>query len=268
MNLDGKMMLVTGASSGIGAATAKAAARVGAQVVLCARTRSKLEQVADEIRQAGRRAWVYPVDLTNADAVREMARQLSNDVGTPDIIVNNAGAGQWLFAEETSAEESVQMMAAPYFAAFFITRAFLPDLLQRQSGYIVNVTSAAAYMAWPGATAYTAARWAMRGFTEALQADLSKTNIQTMLATFAQVKSDYWANNPGSERRIPRAQHMIPVLSSEAAAAALIKGIEQNRREVVEPLMLRMVLWLNRLCPALNRRLVLSTGYKRLTENS
>ena len=83
-------------------------------------------------------------------------------------------------------------MAAPYFAAFFLTRALLPDMLARNSGTIVNVTSIASHIVWPGAVAYTAGRWAMRGFTEALRADLSGTGVRTMLATFAAVSSPYW----------------------------------------------------------------------------
>lgn len=181
----------------------------------------------------------------------------------PDIIVNNAGSGQWLFAEETSAEDAVQMMAAPYFAAFFITRAFLPMMLERNSGHIVNLTSVASYMVWPGATAYTAARWAMRGFTEALQADLHHTGVRTTLAVFAKVHSDYWHNNPGSEARIPAAQGLIPALSSEQAAAAIITGIQRNRATVVEPFMLRLLLAANQSFPQISRRLLLATGYRR-----
>ena len=173
MDLNGKIMLITGASSGIGAATARAAARAGAKVVLLARTKSKLENVADSIRKEGGTAHVYPVDLTVAEAVAEIAKRVTAEIGLPDIIFNNAGAGKWLYAQETEPADAVSMMASPYFAAFFVTRAFLPDMLKRKSGYIINMTSAASRLVWPGATAYIAARWAIHGFTEALRADLS-----------------------------------------------------------------------------------------------
>jgi len=173
MKLKGKILVITGASSGIGAATARAAAREGARVVLLARSQGKLEDLAEEIRREGGQAWVYPVDLTDDQAVAEVAERITREVGTPDILVNNAGVGRWLATEETSAEEAVSMMAAPYFAAFFLTRAFLPDMLRRHTGTIVNMTSLASRIVWPGAVAYTAARWAMRGLTEALRADLS-----------------------------------------------------------------------------------------------
>ncbi len=263
MDLNGKTMLITGASSGIGAATARAAAREGARVILLARTRAKLEQIAGEIRKDGGRAAVFPVDLTDAEAVAEVASKITAESGTPDIIFNNAGTGRWLFADETSPQDAVSMMAAPYFAAFFVTRAFLPAMLERDSGYIVNMTSAAAWMAWPGATAYTAGRWAMRGFAEALRADLAGTHIRTMLVTFAKVQSSYFENNPGSEERIPGVQSMLPVLTPEQAAAAIVQGIKRDQREAAAPLMLRVALVMTHLFPSATRRLMIFTGYRR-----
>jgi short-subunit dehydrogenase len=263
MDLNGKTMLITGASSGIGAATARAAAHAGAQVILVARTRAKLERLAGEIRQDGGRAAVFPVDLTDAQAVAEVATKVTAELGTPDIILNNAGTGRWLFAEETSPQDVVAMMAAPYFAAFFVTRAFLPAMLERNGGCIIAMTSAAAWMTWPGATAYTAGRWAMRGFAEALRADLAGTHIRTMLVTFAKVRSSYFENNPGSEERIPGVQSLLPVLTPEQAAAAIVQGIRCDKREVAAPLMLRVILVMNALFPSVIRQLMTSTGYRR-----
>jgi uncharacterized protein len=151
MNLRGKTALITGASSGIGAATARALADVGAQVLLLARRAAELERVAGSITSGSART--YPVDLSSAAAVAQVAERISTDVGTPDIIVNNAGAGQWKFVDEMRPEEAVQMMAVPYFAAFYITHAFLPGMLRRNTGHIVNVSSVGSRFVWPGATA-------------------------------------------------------------------------------------------------------------------
>jgi short-subunit dehydrogenase len=256
MNLNNKIMVVTGASSGIGAATARAAARDGAKLVLLARNQAKLEEVAEEIRRSGKVANAYTVDLTVADAVSEVAKRITSEVGTPDILFNNAGAGRWLSVEETEPDEAVKMMAAPYFAAFFLTRAFLPEMLQRNSGYIINMTSAASRIAWPGATAYIAAQWAMHGLTEGLRADLTGTNIRTMLVTFAKVTSSYWENNPGSEERLPQAQSMVRVLTPEEAAQAIVNGIKRDKQEIVAPFMLRFVFALNYLFPGMTRRMM------------
>lgn len=263
MNINGRIMVVTGASSGIGAATAKAAAHEGAKLILLARTQSKLESVAEDIRRSGKVAHAYAVDLTVADAVNEVSNRITAEVGTPDIIFNNAGVGKWLTVEETGPDEAVKMMASPYFAAFFVTRAFLPGMLKRNSGYIINMTSVASRLAWPGATAYTAARWAMHGFTEGLRADFTGTNIRTMLVTFAKVATSYWENNPGSEERVPQAQSMVRVLAPEEAAQKIINGIRRNKHEVVAPFMLRFVLGLNHFFPDTTRRIMCAGGNPR-----
>ena len=266
MNINDKIMVITGASSGIGAATARAAAQEGAKVVLLARTQSKLEQVAQDIRQGGGVAHVYPVDLTNADAVGQTAERITAEIGTPDIVFNNAGVGKWLSVEETEPDEAVKMMASPYFAAFFVTRAFLPRMLKRNSGYIINMTSAASRLVWPGATAYIAARWAMHGFTEGLRADLTGTGIHVMLVTFAKVASSYWENNPGSEERLPKVQSLIRVLTPEEAAQAIITGIRRGKRVVASPFMLRFVFALSRFFPKITRRVMSSSGYRKRRE--
>lgn len=254
MDLYNKLMLITGASSGIGAAAAKLAAQEGAHVILVARSADKLDRVADEIRHRGGRAAAYPADLTDPQVVSATAERIMTDVGTPDVLFNNAGAGRWLYAEETSMSEAVGMMAAPYFAAFFVTRAFLPAMLQRSSGLIINMTSLAAYLTWPGATAYTAARWAVRGFTEGLRADLNGTGVRTMLVSFAAVSSEYWSNNAGSEAHIPAAQKSIPMLSPEEAARAILSGIHHDRDFVTAPRMVKFVMAMNQWFPGLMRR--------------
>ncbi len=262
MNLEDKLFLITGASSGIGAATAQAAARQGARVILLARSISRLEQVAAEIAQQGGVAFPFRVNLTDAAAVQAVTEKILGQVGTPDIIFNNAGAGKWLSAFETSPEEAVNMMAAPYFAAFFTTNAFLPAMLSRGKGLVVNITSVASYMVWPGATAYTAARWAMRGYTEALRSDLRRTKLRVMLVALAKVQSEYWENNPGSEARLPKVQAMIPVLTPQAAAAAILSGIRHGQREVIAPAMLHVVIGLNALFPDVTRWLLNVTSWR------
>ncbi|MCB8922404.1 MAG: SDR family oxidoreductase [Ardenticatenaceae bacterium] len=263
MDLKHKIMLITGASSGIGAATAVTAAKEGAQVILLARTEPKLEQVAKRIRTNGGDAHVYPLDVTDVAVVRAVVAEITAVHGTPDILFNNAGAGQWRFVDETSMEEAQDMMAAPYFAAFNMTRAFLPAMLQRNSGLVINMSSIAGFMSWPGATAYAAVRWAMRGFNESLRADLLGTQIRTMLVAFAKVESEFWTHNPGSEDRLPGAQAMIPPLTAEQAAAAIVRGIRFNRRTVMAPLMLRVVLGTNTLFPNTTRWFLNQTGYQR-----
>lgn len=263
MNIAGRLVLITGASSGIGAATARAVAAKGGRVLLLARTRSALEAVAAEITAAGGEAHVFPVDVSDARAVADVAAAIQRDHGTPDVLINNAGAGRWLFVDETPPDEAVQMMAVPYFAAFYVTRAFLPAMRQRDSGRIINITSAAAFAVWPGATGYTAARWAMRGLSEALRADLHGTGITVTQVVPAMVRSPYLERHPGSAERMPRIAKLFGSLSTEEVADAIVRAAQGSPRDVFLPFRTRLGVIAHRWFPQLVGWLLIRTGWSR-----
>jgi short-subunit dehydrogenase len=263
MNLDDRVALVTGASSGIGAATARALASEGAHVCLLARTEGALRDVADDVRTAGGTATVYPIDLADFEAVEALADDVERDVGTPDVIVNNAGAGRFRPIEETSPEEAMDAMRVPYGAAFAVTRAFVDGMIDRGDGTVVTVTSAAAYAPWPGATAYAAARWAMRGFAAALRADLQETGVGVLSVVAGEVDSPYFDHNPGSRERLPAIAKLFPTLTPEDVADAIVDGLREDRRTVIVPGRLAAVVWLHRLFPRLVDELVVRTGWQR-----
>jgi len=263
MDLKNKLMLIIGASSGIGAATARLAAKEGARVILVARSKDKLEQVAEEIRHAGGFAYTQTVDVTDPQAVATLEKSVTAKLGTPDILFNNAGGGRWLRTEETSPEEAAEMISAPYLSAFYVTRAFLPAMLKRNSGLIINMTSLGGFMPWPAATAYLAARYAIRGFHEGLRADLYGTKVRTMLTAFAKVESEYWQKNPESLKNLPAAQKMIPVLTSDQTARAIVNGVRWNLPVVYAPLMMWVILILGYLFPPITHWIVFNTGNKR-----
>jgi len=264
MRAQDRVVVITGASSGLGAASALAVARRHARtVVLVARTKETLERVAMDVRALGAEALPCAADLADVRAVDRLQALIENSVGPPDILINSAGVGRFLFLDETPPEEAVQMMAAPYFAAFYATRAFLPAMILRGSGQIVNVTSPAAFVPWPGATGYAAARWAMRGFTEALRADLRGTGVAVTLFVPGKVSSPYFDHNPGAEARLPRIARLYRTLTPAEAAEALIRGLERGSRQVVTPALLRLTFWLQRFWPSVVSSLVVRTGAKR-----
>ena len=263
MNISGKTALVTGASSGIGAAIAKQLAQEGAHVLLLARNETRLKQVETEIKVAGGNAHYFIVNLADADAVETIAKRIETEVGTPDILVNNAGSGQWKFIQDTTADEAWQMMEVPYFAAFNLTRSFLPQMLKRNSGQIVNISSVSSRFVWPGATAYHAARWAVKGFTEALRSDLYKTNIGVTLYESGVVESEYWQNNPSSLERVPKIAKLIPTLTPEQVGTAIVSGIKRNKRSIVIPFMMKTIYLQHFFFPWLVQWLMTVTGYRR-----
>ena len=254
------VVLVTGASSGIGAATARAMSRRGARVLLVARSKDRLEALA---RELGAGAAAFPCDAGDRRAVAAMAERVQAEHGVPDVIVNCAGAGRWLSIEDTDPEEFLEMAAAPYFAAFLVTRAFIEGMLARGSGWVVNVDSPASKIAWPGAVAYISARGAMRGFDAALRADLRGSGVGVTHLVPAKVSSEYFRHNAGSEERIPAVARLIPTLTPEQVAEEICRAVERRRREVVIPFALRVFFWCERLMPRPTEWLAWRTGARR-----
>jgi short-subunit dehydrogenase len=249
MKIDGTRALITGASSGIGAATAQALASRGASVILIARNAERLTAVASTIEVAGGHATTYVADLAQPQEVSRVAQLLLQRHGVPDVLVNNAGAGRWLAITETSPDELNAMMAVPFLAAFNLTRELLPGMRQRGTGYIVNVTSIAGFLVWPNAAGYISTRWAMRGFNEALRAEVYGSRIGVSLVGFAQVNSSFWEHNPGSWERLPAAAHRLRTLTPNDAAAAIVEAIDKEKRLVLRPRMIHFLRLLNTLLP-------------------
>jgi len=246
------LVLVTGASSGIGEATARLYAARGARVILLARDLGRLEAITGAIKLAGGTASSYPIDLADSGAVEELAARIGRELGTPDILVNNAGAGQWLPLLETSAQQAREMIEVPYLAAFYVTRALLPAMIARRSGRIACITSPASYLAWPDACGYIAARHALAGFTEALRTEMRGKGIAVTLVVLGPVETPYWEHNPGSHKALAeRNSVLVPILSADDAAETILSAIEKKRRLAVSPWLLRPLFTLNALLPRL-----------------
>ena len=167
---------------------------------------------------------------SDADIGRLAGRLLEGD-GAPDILVNNAGAGIWRAIDETDAGYGAAAMQLPYLAAYELSRLLVPAMIARGSGWILNMTSAAAYVTIPGATAYGVARWAMRAFSYHLDADLRGTGVGvTLLAPF-EVDSPYFDNNPGSRERIPKIANLVGTVTPADVAREAADSVERERRE-------------------------------------
>jgi short-subunit dehydrogenase len=266
LKVSGSTAVISGASSGIGAATAVEFGRVGARAVaLIGRRKEALERVAEQVRATGARAEPYVADLNELYAIPALAQRISAELGAPEILVNNAGAGRWLFPEETELSEAVAMMNVPYGCAFALTQAFLPAMLAARRGHIVNLSSPACFFAWPGATAYAVARWAMRGLSDALEADLHGTGVNVSLVVPGKVNTEYFGNNPGTEARLPGTSRFYRTLSPSEVAALIVRAVDERKRLLIRPWSLALTEMWGRCFPGSVRTMLHETGAKRTT---
>ena len=252
--------VVTGASSGIGAATARHLARQGWRVVLIARRADRLRAIADEVDAAGGATMVEALDGADDRAMAAMADRVRERWGAPSVVVNSAGAGVWRFLEETDPDQIAAMIGAPSLAAALASQVFMADLLAAGRGGLVHVGSPASLMPWPGATAYTASRWALRGLHEALCMDLVGTGVTSSLIYFGEVSSEYFTANTDSHQHIPTIGGWIPISTPERCAEIILGVVRRPRRVVFHPFGLRLMWWAARLAPAPTRWLISRTG--------
>jgi NADP-dependent 3-hydroxy acid dehydrogenase YdfG len=177
MELRDKVVVVTGASSGIGEATAVAFAKRGAKVVLAARRLDRLEDLAARIERAGGRALALKCDVGEPEEVQKLPGIVEQLVGPTDVLVNNAGVPGGGPFEELSIEQIDRVVRVNLLGVLHGTRAFLPGMLARGHGHIVNVASLAGRFATPGAAVYTATKHAVVAFSESLHFDTEERGV-------------------------------------------------------------------------------------------
>lgn len=190
MELRDKVAVITGASSGIGEATALAFAKRGVAVVLAARRVERLEALAERIERTGGRALAVPVDVTDRDRLVALPSVVTEAFGPPDILVNNAGIpGGGEFAE-LSYEQIERLVRTNVLGAMYATRAFLPGMLERGRGHVVNVASIAGRFAPPGSSVYTATKHAIVAFSEGLNYETEPRRVLVTAVNPALVRTE------------------------------------------------------------------------------
>lgn len=173
--------VVTGASSGIGAATALALAAAGHPVALGARRVERCEEIAETIRGAGGEAVAHPVDLTDAESVTAFAKAVTGDLGDVEVVVSNAGSVAPGTVHEVDSERFAREMDLNVLGAHRLVRAFVPGMVERRRGDLVFVSSDVAVRARPFMSSYAAGKWGLEGMAHAMQMELEGTGVRASI---------------------------------------------------------------------------------------
>jgi short-subunit dehydrogenase len=226
--LAGQVALITGASSGIGAATAKAFAAEGVRVALLARRKDRLEGLASEVRRAGGDTLICVGDVTDGAAVRREVAQVLEEWGRVDILVNNAGRGMIAPFEATTAEDVRHLMETNLVSVLTVTQAVLPAMRKARAGHIINVSSVVGRRAVPLRTAYAATKFALVAFTECLRQELGGSGIRVSVVYPIYTDTEFHDVEP---KKVPPIRYG-PVQSAEQVARAIVRCVHRPRPEV------------------------------------
>jgi short-subunit dehydrogenase len=264
-----RVVVVTGASAGVGRATAVAFARRGDSVALVARGREGLAGAAREVEAAGGRALVLPCDVADAEAVEAAAERAEAELGPIDVWVNAAMAAVFAFVHETAAADLRRVTEVSYLGYVHGTLAALKRMRPRDRGVIVQAGSALSYRAIPLQAGYCGAKFAIRGFTDALRTELlhEGSGVRVTMVQLPGLNTPQFTWVRTTLRRQPRP--VAPVFQPEVAAAAIVHAAERPRRELWVGASTVLVIAGNKLAPRLADRYLARTNVDaQLTEET
>jgi len=240
-----QVVLITGASSGIGKDAAIEFAKLGASIVLVARKKNELEQTANELKKFDTSILVCQCDVSKRDQVKNMSEIVLEKFGSVDILVNNAGFAIYGSVCDLSIDEIESQMDTNYFGMIYCTKNFLPSMLEKKSGHIINVASVAASFGLPGIASYCASKFAMLGFSEGLKHELKDTGVGITVVSPIMVRTNFF-NHP-SFKKMPK---FSPVsLSSKTVAKTILKAANSPRLEIIVPSVVRGAVWMKNTFP-------------------
>ncbi|MER8727389.1 SDR family NAD(P)-dependent oxidoreductase [Mesorhizobium sp. M1027] len=238
--LAGKVALVTGASSGIGEATAAALAAAGAKVAIAARRADRLEALAARIEKAGGAALRIEADVTSNDDVTEMVDKVVAEWGRLDILVNNAGVMLLSPAAEAVLDDWRRMVELNLLALMGVTKAALPHL-RAAKGHIVNVSSVAGRVANPGASGYAATKFGVVGFSESLRREVYADKVRVTVIEPGLVRTELGDHitNPAFKADLDKRLAAMEALTAEDIAAAILYAVSQPPHVNVNEIVIR-----------------------------
>ena len=245
MDFKNKVILITGASSGIGRETATEFAKLGANIILVARRKHNLEEIANELKKFQVSTLVCQCDVSKKDQVEEMKKKVLEKFDSVDILINNAGFAIYGSVSDLSIDEIESQMETNYFGMIYCIKHFLPLMLKKGSGHIVNVASVAASFGLPGIASYCASKFAMLGFSEGLKHELKNTGVGITVISPIMVRTNFF-DHPSFEK-MPK--YSPTSLTPKTVAKAIVKAANSSRLEIIVPSIVRGAVWMKTTFP-------------------
>ena len=240
----GKLALITGASSGIGAATARLLARRGLRILLTARRLERLQTLADEIQAAGGSAEVLVADLEQSQERAQLADVVLQRFGCPDVLVNNAGIGWYGYYADMPPDLAHRLLEINVTAVMDLTRQFLPAMRQRRSGAIINISSIAGSIPSQGIAIYAGTKAFLNAFTTSLHREMRRSGVTISLLQPGPVLTEFFelAASQKNGRRVPAEGLAIP---AERVAGTVWSLLHRPRSQAYVPWFTRLTPWVS-----------------------
>ncbi len=245
MRIDGKVVLITGASEGIGAACAAEFARAGARLSLTARNAAALAEAG------GADALAIPGDLTSEAVRRQVVERTLDRFGAIDILINNAGVGSYQPSWSIPMEDARRMMELNFFALLGLTQLVVPHMQARRSGMIVNVGSIGGKVVLPWMTLYSASKYAVGALTEGMRMELRGSGVSAMVVCPGYVRTGFQQHVLAGKAPQPVEQGRRFAITAEQCATAIRRGVERDARTVVTPGAGWILIFLARVFPSI-----------------
>ncbi len=245
-----KIVIITGASSGIGEACALAFAAKGAKVVLAARNIDKLNGVAEKIQNKGTEVLAVKCDVSIKDDCKKLVEETIAKFGQVDVLINNAGISMRAIFNDMELNVLEKVMDINFYGTVYCTKYALPHLLKRK-GSVVGVSSIAGYVGLPARTGYSASKFAMQGFLDALRTENLKTGLHVMVAcpgfTASNIRNTALSSDGSAQGETPRDEGKM--MSAEQVADYIVSGVERKKRTLVLTSQGKLVVFLSKFFP-------------------
>ncbi|CUS96937.1 hypothetical protein JGI3_00381 [Candidatus Kryptobacter tengchongensis] len=246
--LKNKVVIVTGASSGIGKETAKVFAKAGCKVVLASRNIDNLKKVEEEIKTFNSNVLVVQTDVSDFKSLDNLVEETLKVFGRIDILINNAGFGIYGWFHQTPFEEIENIMRVNFLGSAYLIHKVLPLMMQQGEGVIVNVSSVVGKRGVSGMGIYSASKFALTGLTEALRVEYKKFGIHFIGVHPGTTDTKFFEN--AKYYGTNRMQGRFMIMSAEKVAKEILKAVLKRKREIVLTPLGKLTVWINKLFPS------------------